>query len=96
MKLKILSSKILIYYHCISVLKVFICVFLFSIHKAAILCSVLTHSDEFLITGTYDRLVNVIRIENGDLVHSLEKHFDAVTALAISLDDSILVSGRIK
>ena len=57
------------------------------------LCSVLSHSDEFLITGTYDRLVNVIRIESGDVIHSVEKHFDSITALAISLDDTILVSG---
>jgi hypothetical protein len=26
-------------------------------------------------------------------VHSIEKHFDAITALAISLDDTILVTG---
>ena len=64
-----------------------------SVHKSSVLCSVLTHSDEYLITGTYDRLVNVIRIETGDIVHSIEKHFDAITALALSLDDTILVSG---
>lgn len=63
-------------------------------HKSAILCAVLTNSDEFLITGTYDRLINVIRVENGDVVHSIEKHFDSVTALAISQDDSILISGK--
>ena len=62
-------------------------------HKSSVLCSVLSHSDEFLITGTYDRLVNVIRIETGDVIHSVEKHFDSITALAISLDDTILVSG---
>jgi WD40 repeat protein len=48
-----------------------------------------------LITGTYDRLINVIQVENGEVVHSIEKHFDAITALAISLDDTILVSGKI-
>lgn len=53
----------------------------------------MTHSDEFIVTGTNDRLINVIRIENGDVIYSIEKHYDAVTALAISLDDSILVSG---
>ena len=62
-------------------------------HKADILCAVLTHNDEFIITGTYDRLVNVIRLETGDLVHSVEKHFVAITAIAISLDDTILVTG---
>ena len=62
-------------------------------HKASILCSVITHSDEYLITGTYDRLINVIQIETGDVIHSIEKHFDSITALAISLDDSILISG---
>lgn len=46
------------------------------------------------MTGTYDRLINVISIETGDIVHSIEKHFDAVTALAISLDDTILMSGK--
>lgn len=57
------------------------------------LCAVLTHSDEYLITGTYDRLLNKIRVETGDVVFSVEKHFDSITALAISSDDSILVSG---
>lgn len=72
----------------------FIIIFVYSNHKSAILCGVLTNSDEFLITGTYDRLINVLRVENGDMVHSSEKHFDSVTALAISLDDTILISGR--
>jgi WD40 repeat protein len=54
----------------------------------------LSHSDEFLITGSQDRLINVIRIETGDLIHSIEKHFDSITALAISNDDTILVSGN--
>ena len=68
--------------------------FSISNHKADILCAVLTHNDEFIITGTYDRLVNVIRLETGDMVHSLEKHFDAITAIAISQDDTILVTGK--
>ena len=63
-------------------------------HKSAPLCGVLTHSDEYLITGSYNRLLNVIRIETGDVVHSIENHFDAITALAISQDDNILLSGK--
>lgn len=63
-------------------------------HKAAILCSVLAHNSQHLITGTDDRLVNVVDIESGELIHSEEKHFDAVTHLALSTDDVILVSGR--
>ena len=63
--------------------------------KTLILCSVLTHSDEFLITGTQDRTINVIKIDTGDVVQTTDKHLDAVTALAISLDDFVLVSGKL-
>ena len=66
-----------------------------SMHKAAILCSVLTHNNEQLITGTDNRLINVIQIETGEVVHSIDRHFDAVVALAISLDDLILVSASL-
>jgi hypothetical protein len=62
-------------------------------HKSAVLCGVITHTDEFLITGSHNRVLNVIRIETGDVIHSIENHFDAITALAISQDDTILLSG---
>ena len=34
-----------------------------------------------------------MRIDTGEIVNSLNKHDDAVTALALSVDDTILISG---
>lgn len=68
--------------------------FPFSCNKSAVLCSVLTHSDDMIITGCKDRLINFIRIDTGELVNTLDKHEEAVTSLAISLDDVILISGN--
>ncbi len=70
-------------------------VFCFSHQASQILCAVLSHSDEYIITGTAGNDINVIRIETGEIVHTGNKHVDAVTALAITKDDTILISGTI-
>jgi hypothetical protein len=57
------------------------------------LCTALSNSDEFIVTGTKNKLINIIKIETGDIICSIEEHQQAVTALALSSDDNILVSG---
>jgi WD40 repeat protein len=64
-------------------------------HKSSILCGVITHTDEYLVTGSYNKVLNVIRIETGDVIHSVENHSEAITALCMSQDDAILLSGNI-
>ncbi len=46
--------------------------------------------------GTKDNLINVIRIETGDIIFSIEEHNESVTALALSNDDTILVSCNLR
>ena len=54
----------------------------------------LGHADDIIITGCKNHCINFIRIDTGELVNTLDKHEDAVTALALSLDDTILISGK--
>jgi len=52
-----------------------------------------SHSNEQIVTGSRDRLIVVLRLETGEIEHSIEQHTDAVTAVALTQDDSVLVSG---
>ena len=71
-----------------------ICFLNYSCNNSPILCIVLAHSDDILITGCKNRAINLIRIDTGEIINTLNKHEDAVTALALSLDDTILISGE--
>ena len=53
----------------------------------------ISHNNELIVTGSRDRLIIVIRLETGEIEYSIEQHTDAVTAIALTQDDSILVSG---
>ncbi len=65
----------------------------FSIHQDEILCMTVSHNNEQIVTGSRDRLIVVLRLETGEIEHSIEQHTDAVTAVALTQDDAILVSG---
>ena len=52
-----------------------------------------SHNNEQIVTGSRDRLIVVLRLETGEIEHSIEQHTDAVTAVALTQDDAILVSG---
>jgi WD40 repeat protein len=52
-----------------------------------------SHNNELIVTGSRDRLIVVLRLETGEVEHSIEHHSDAVTAVALTQDDAILVSG---
>jgi WD40 repeat protein len=52
-----------------------------------------SHNNEQIVIGTRDQLIVVLRLETGEIEHSLEPHSDAVTAIALTQDDAILVSG---
>lgn len=52
-----------------------------------------SHSNEQIVTGSRDRLIVVMRLETGEIEHSIEHHTDAVIAVALTQDDSILVTG---
>lgn len=66
---------------------------LFSIHQDEILCMTVSHNNEQIVTGSRDRLIVVLRLETGEIEHSIEQHNDAVIAVALTHDDAILVSG---
>ena len=54
----------------------------------------LTHTDEYVITGAENSAIMVISIETGEVLHYVDNmHTSAVTTLFLTLDDSILVSG---
>ena len=63
-----------------------------SIHQDEILCLTVSHNNEQIVTGSRDRLIVVLRLETGEIEHSVENHNDAVTAVALTQDDAILVS----
>lgn len=52
-----------------------------------------SHNNEQIVTGSRDRLIVVLRLETGEIEHSVEQHTDAVTAIALTQDDAVLVSG---
>lgn len=68
----------------------------FSVHHDEILCLTLSHNNEQIVTGSRDRLIIVLRLETGEVEHSVEQHTDAVTAVALTQDDGILLSGENK
>ncbi|CAF3927068.1 unnamed protein product, partial [Rotaria sp. Silwood1] len=49
-------------------------------------------NNEQIVTGSRDRFIVVIRLETGEVEHSIEQHTDAVTAIALTQDDTILIS----
>ncbi len=54
---------------------------------------IVSHNNEQIVTGSRDRLIIVFRLETGEVEHSIEQHTDAITALAITQDDALLISG---
>lgn len=52
-----------------------------------------SHNNEQIVTGSRDRLIVVLRLETGEIEHSVEQHADAVIAVALTQDDAILISG---
>lgn len=67
--------------------------FSFSVHQDEILCGIVSHNNEQIVTGSRDRLIIVLRLETGEVEHSIEQHTDAVVAVALTQDDALLVSG---
>ena len=53
----------------------------------------MSHNNEQIVTGSRDRLIIVLRLETGEVEHSIEQHTDAVVAVALTQDDALLVSG---
>ena len=62
-------------------------------HQDEILCLAVSHNNEQIVTGSRDRLIVVLRLETGEIEHSVEQHTDAVTAVALTQDDTMLLSG---
>lgn len=58
-----------------------------------ILCLTVSHSNEQIVTGSRDRQIVVLRLETGEIEHCVEQHTDAVTAVALTQDDTMLLSG---
>ena len=54
---------------------------------------VVSHNNEQIVTGSRDRLIIVMRLETGEVEHSIEQHTDAVTAVALTQDDGLLITG---
>lgn len=66
---------------------------LFSSHQGEILCMTVSHNNEYIVTGSRDRFITVLRLESGEVEHSVEQHTDAITSLALTQDDVLLISG---
>ena len=64
-----------------------------SSHQGEILCMTVSHNNEHIVTGSRDRFITVLRLESGEVEHSVEQHTDAVTSLALTQDDILLISG---
>lgn len=67
--------------------------FFFRMNQDEILCMIISHNNEYIVTGSRDRLIVVLRLETGEIEHSIEQHTDAITALALTQDDGLLLSG---
>jgi WD40 repeat protein len=52
-----------------------------------------SHNNEQIVIGSRDRFIIVLRLETGEIEHSIEQHTDAVVAVALTQDDAVLVSG---
>lgn len=64
-----------------------------SVHQDEILCMTVSHNNEHIVAGSRDRLIIVLRLETGEVEHSIEQHTDAVTSVALTQDDLLLISG---
>ncbi|CAF4562842.1 unnamed protein product, partial [Didymodactylos carnosus] len=62
------------------------------INQDEILCLTVSHNNDHIVTGSRDRLVTVLRLETGEIEHSIEQHTDAVISVALTQDDAILLT----
>ena len=69
---------------------------IYSVHHDELLCMIVAHNNEQIVAGSYDRLILVFRLETGEIEHSIERHSDAVVAVALTQDDTLLISGIFK
>jgi WD40 repeat protein len=69
------------------------CSMISSVHQDEILSLAVSHNNEYIVTGSRDRFIIVLRFETGEIEHSIEQHTDAVTAVALTQDDALLISG---
>ena len=66
----------------------------FSFHNDDILCLTVSHNNEQIVVGSRDRLIIVLRLETGEIEQTVDQHTDAVVSVALTQDDSILISGK--
>jgi hypothetical protein len=53
----------------------------------------MSHDNEHIVMGSRDRMLTVVRLETGEIEYSIEQHTDAVTGVALTQDDAILITG---
>jgi len=62
-------------------------------HKDLVSCVVMTGSDRSVVSGSHDTRLLVWDLDKGDVEHQLIGHTGPVTAVNVTADGSIAVSG---
>ncbi|NEQ41104.1 MAG: WD40 repeat domain-containing protein [Okeania sp. SIO3I5] len=62
-------------------------------HKGWVYTVAISPDGETLASGSYDGTIKITNISNGELLHNIKAHDDAIESLAISPDGKILASG---
>lgn len=60
---------------------------------AGVLCTTITHSEEYILSGSEIGAVCVVRLETGHLVGRLEHHRGMITCIAVNSEDDIFATG---
>ncbi len=63
-------------------------------HTDSILCLLLTHSNETVVSGSKDSSFAVMSLSLSELVFAKTEHTGPVTALCVNRSGSILATGR--
>lgn len=63
------------------------------VSDSCILAVAVSKNERFFVTGGYDKIVRVWKLENGELLYRFTEHKGTIHALAVSWNDEYIVSG---
>lgn len=65
---------------------------LLKLHQKSLRCLILDPENEFLFTGGWDGIINVLRVEDTQVINAISSHTAPINCLAVSNDGQFLAS----
>uniref|UniRef100_T1K9I8 Anaphase-promoting complex subunit 4-like WD40 domain-containing protein n=1 Tax=Tetranychus urticae TaxID=32264 RepID=T1K9I8_TETUR len=62
-------------------------------HVAGVLCTAITHNEEYILSGSEIGAICVVRLDSGLLIGRLEHHRGMITCIKVNLEDDIFAAG---